>query len=244
VSRIYRIYQPIELICGTAVELDAKASHHIASVMRAKVGEYLTLFNGRGGEYRSVIEKIHKRNIICQIEEFNSNEVESPLELYLAQGISRGEKMDYVIQKAVELGVKKIIPLLTERCTIKLDEDRSAKRFQHWQSIIISACEQSGRNYLPELLPPMTLENSFYSIQADHRFVLAPTVSGKLKETGIQSTQRVIVLIGPEGGLSEREISQACQQGFLPLNLGPRILRTETAAVAAITALQCIFGDM
>lgn len=158
-SRIHRIYQPIELICGATVQLDAKASHHIASVMRANVGEHLTLFNGRGGEYKSIIEKIHKKNVIAHIEEFKPKEIESPLELYLAQGISRGEKMDYIIQKVVELGVKKIMPLLTERCTIKLDEDRSAKRFQHWQSIIISACEQSGRNRLPELLPPMTLEN-------------------------------------------------------------------------------------
>jgi 16S rRNA (uracil1498-N3)-methyltransferase len=244
VPRIHRIYQPIELTCGALVQLDAKASHHIASVVRANVGDYLSLFNGFGGEYKAVIEVIHNKKIISRIEKFTSHEAESSLKLYLAQGISRNEKMDYIIQKAVELGVKKIIPLLTERCTIKLDEDRSLKRLQHWQSIIISACEQSGRNHLPELLPPMTMENALYSMEADWRFVLAPTASSKLKEAAIQPTQRVMVVIGPEGGLSEREITQACQQGFLPLNLGPRILRTETAAVAAITAVQCTFGDM
>ena len=243
-SRIYRIYQPIELICGTTIQLDASASHHIASVMRASVGDRLTLFNGRGGEYKSIIIKIHKKQIYAQIEEFIASEVESPLELYLAQGISRGEKMDYIIQKSVELGVKKIIPLLTERCAVKLDEERRAKRFQHWQSIIISACEQSGRNQLPELFPPVILGNCLYSIETDWRFVLAPTALGKLKEFFIQPAQRVMLLIGPEGGLSDQEINQACQQGFLPLNLGPRILRTETAAVAAMTALQCHFGDM
>jgi len=212
--------------------------------MRASVGDRLVLFNGYGGEYQSVITQIHKKQIFTQIEEFIAHEAESPLELYLAQGFARGEKMDYIIQKSVELGVKKIIPLLTERCTVKLDEERRAKRFQHWQSIIISACEQSGRNQLPELLSPMTLGSSLYSIQTDWRFVLAPTALGKLKEFFIQPTQRVMLLIGPEGGLSEQEINQACQQGFLPLNLGPRILRTETAAVAAMTALQCHFGDM
>jgi 16S rRNA (uracil1498-N3)-methyltransferase len=144
----------------------------------------------------------------------------------------------------VELGVKKIIPLFTERCTVKLDEERRAKRFQHWQSIIISACEQSGRNQIPELLFPMTLESSLRSVQADWCFVLSPVALSQLKDKSVQKQQRVILLIGPEGGLSEAEISLACQQGFLPLNLGPRILRTETAAVAAITALQCSFGDM
>ncbi len=241
---ISRIFQPVDLVCGSVIQLDAQASHHLTAVLRANTENTVTIFNGKGGEYKSTITQINKKQVSVQINEHVAREAESPLELCLAQGISRGEKMDYTIQKAVELGVKKIIPLFTERCTVKLDEERRAKRFQHWQSIIISACEQSGRNQIPELLFPMTLENSLRSVQADWCFVLSPIATSQLKDKPVQKQQRVILLIGPEGGLSESEISLACQQGFLPLNLGPRILRTETAAVAAITALQCSFGDM
>ena len=241
---ISRIFQPTNLVCGAVVHLDAQASHHLTTVLRAKLNDVVTLFNGRGGEYKTTIIHIQKKQVSVQIHEHIAREAESPLELYLAQGISRGEKMDYTIQKAVELGVKKIIPLLTERCTVKLDEERRAKRFLHWQSIVISACEQSGRNQIPELLPPMSLENSLSALQADWRFVLSPVAMFHLKDKPVQRHQRVILMIGPEGGLSESEINLACQHGYLPLNLGPRILRTETAAVAAITALQCSFGDM
>ncbi len=241
---ISRIFQPVDLVCGSVIQLDIQASHHLSSVLRAKIDDALTLFNGRGGEYKSIITQINKKQVSVQINEHVAREAESPLELCLAQGISRGEKMDYTIQKAVELGVKKIIPLFTERCTVKLDEERRAKRFQHWQSIIISACEQSGRNQIPELVFPMALEKSLDSVQADWYFVLSPVASSQLKDKPVQKQQRIVLLIGPEGGLSEAEINLACQQGYLPLNLGPRILRTETAAVAAITALQCSFGDM
>jgi len=241
---ISRIFQAVDLVSGSVIELDQSASHHLVTVLRAKVNDVVTLFNGRGGEYRGVIAKINKKQVVVQLNEFVDREAESPLELYLAQGISRGEKMDYTIQKAVELGVKKIIPLFTERCNVKLDEERRTKRHQHWQSIIISACEQSGRNRIPELLFPTSLENSLNAVQADWRFVLSPMASSQLKESSVKKDQRVILLIGPEGGLSDAEINLACQQGYLPLNLGPRILRTETAAVAAITALQCCFGDM
>ncbi len=241
---ISRIFQPVDLVCGSVIQLDSPASHHLVAVLRAKVNDGLIIFNGKGGEYTSVIIQVNKKQVSVQINEHIAREAESPLALCLLQGISRGEKMDYTIQKAVELGVKKIIPLFTERCTVKLDEERRAKRFQHWQSIIVSACEQSGRNQIPELLFPMTLESSLRSMQADWCFVLSPTAVSQLKEKPVQKHQSVILLIGPEGGLSDSEISFACQQRFLPLNLGPRILRTETAAVAAITALQCSFGDM
>ena len=241
---ISRIFQPIDLTCGAMVQLDSQASHHLITVLRAKARDDLVLFNGKGGEYLSTITQINKKQVGVQINKFIERKAESSLELYLAQGISRGEKMDYTIQKAVELGVKKIVPLLTERCAVKLDGERRAKKLQHWQSIIISACEQSGRNQIPELLCPMTLENGLCSAQADWRFVLSPTAVSQLKDMPIQKTQRVMLLIGPEGGLSEAEIGLACQYGFLPLNLGPRILRTETAAVAAMAVLQYRFGDM
>jgi 16S rRNA (uracil1498-N3)-methyltransferase len=231
---ISRIYQPVTLREGAQIILDNDAAHHLVRVLRAKMGDPVTLFNGEGGEYAGVIAAIAKKSVTLQINKFNAREAESPLNLCLAQGIARGEKMDYIIQKAVELGVKQIVPLLTERSTVKLAEDRREKRWQHWQSIIISACEQCGRNRLPELLPVQAYYNWLPTAQADQGFVLAPLSASKLQD----------YLIGPEGGLTEQEITAAQNQQFEALNLGPRILRTETAAVAALTTLQCGFGDM
>src|SRR5581483_4142427 len=144
-----RIYQPIPLAVQTTVTLDSQASHHLARVLRAAVGEAVTVFNGEGGEYHGTIAHIDKKNVTVALSEFRARDTESPLNVTLAQGISRGEKMDYTIQKAVELGVNRIVPVLTERCTVKLDPERREKRWQHWQSIVVSAAEQSGRNRLP-----------------------------------------------------------------------------------------------
>lgn len=185
-----------------------------------------------------------KKTVSVKIKFFSNRERESSLELYLAQGISRGEKMDFTIQKAVELGVKKIYPLLTERCNVKLDAERSAKRLLHWQLIITNACEQSGRNWIPEIMAPQSLASFLHTVTADHKFVLAPHAKIPLTDYPLNSHDRVVLLIGSEGGLSEEEILQAQQQQFFPLNLGPRILRTETAAVAALTALQFYAGDL
>lgn len=239
-----RVFQAATLTQGASIELDANASHHIARVLRARLHDKVIIFNGLGGEYNAVITEITKKSVRVLIADFNAKEAESPLELWLAQGISRGEKMDYTIQKAVELGVKKIIPLFTERCTIKLNQERLSKRLEHWQAIAISACEQSGRNCIPEILTPATLEKTLPSMQAKWRFVLSPHVSQKMRTIQIESYQPVVLLIGPEGGLSDNEMSLVKMHHFLPLNLGPRVMRTETAAVAAITALQCYFGDM
>jgi 16S rRNA (uracil1498-N3)-methyltransferase len=240
---IARIYQAIELSEAALVNLTGDAAHHL-TVLRTKINDPVILFNGEGGEYACIIEAIAKKSVTLRINQFNPRETESPLNLCLAQGIARGEKMDYIIQKAVELGVKQIVPLLTERGTVKLAEDRREKRWQHWQSIIISACEQCGRNRLPELLPVQTVYNWLPTAQADQGFVLAPLAASKLHDYKIATSARVVLLIGPEGGLTEQEIKVAGQYQFAPLNLGPRILRTETAAVAAISALQCSFGDM
>jgi 16S rRNA (uracil1498-N3)-methyltransferase len=152
--------------------------------------------------------------------------------------------MDYTIQKAVELGATRIVPVLTERCNVKLDQDRREKRSQHWQSIIVSAAEQSGRNRLPELVAPVRLSDWLPSVQADQCFVLAPTANQGLQQFSLPIPAHIVLLIGPEGGLSPQEIAQSAQYGFSPLQLGPRILRTETAAVAALAALQCRFGDL
>jgi 16S rRNA (uracil1498-N3)-methyltransferase len=238
-----RIFQQVGLSEGALVNLDELASHHLARVLRAKAQDAVTVFNGAGGEYACVIEAINKKTVSLRILKFNAREAESPLELCLAQGIARGEKMDYIIQKAVELGVKKIVPLMTERSTVKLAAERREKRWQHWQSIIINACEQCGRNRVPELLPVQTYYDWLPTVTGQG-FVLAPLSSSQLRDYSLQQTASVTLLVGPEGGLSEREIAMVIEKRFSALNLGPRILRTETAAVAALTALQCGFGDM
>lgn len=239
-----RIYQAIPLAAHTLIQLDEAASHHLARVLRASIGDELHIFNGNDLEHLGVIEAITKKTVTVALQQpLQRPSTESPLEIWLAQGISRGEKMDYTIQKAVELGVKKIIPLFTERCNIKLDEERSSKRVQHWQSVAISACEQSGRQCVPEVTAPQTITNFLQKTVADYGFILSPYAKQKLKGYPISRTARITLVIGPEGGLSEQELCLAEQHHFLPLNLGPRVLRTETAALAAITALQCYFGD-
>ena len=239
-----RIYQSLPLSSNILIDLDESGSHHLSRVLRAQIGDQLIVFNGEGGQYPANIVAIAKKKVRVQLGEFQDHEVESPVSLCLAQGISRGEKMDYTIQKAVELGVTEIIPLLTERCTVKLDEDRRQKRLQHWQSIVISACEQSGRNRIPKLALPQSYSTWLKQIEGKHCFVLAPTASQKLEKITLKNNAKVVLLIGPEGGLTEAEILAANAKNFVSLNLGPRILRTETAAVAALTVLQCMFGDL
>lgn len=241
---ITRIFQNCTLKSNSQLQLDVASSHHLAQVLRAKIGDLVIIFNGEGGEYEAIITHFDKKHVTVKINNFILREAESPLELYLAQGISRGEKMDYTIQKAVELGVKKIFPLLTEHCNVKLDEERREKRLRHWSLIITGACEQSGRNRIPEIFLPQILDKFLQTITADFKFVLAPQTEKKLSQISIQKNFSVVLLVGPEGGLSEAEIRLAITHGFLPITLGPRILRTETAAIAAITALQCYAGDM
>lgn len=240
---ISRIYQATSLELHQSVRLDEKASHHLARVLRASVGDQVTLFNGRGGEFLATISHIDKKSIQVNVISFNPREVESPVQLTLAQGIARGEKMDFIIQKAVELGVATIIPLITERCNVRLDQEREEKRLQHWQAVAISACEQSGRNRIPDISPPRIYKEWLAGAKADLRFVLSPHVENKLSEYPLSEQASIILLIGPEGGLSDQEVTASVQHGFLPLNLGPRVLRTETATLAAITVLQTRFGD-
>ncbi|MFZ2315321.1 MAG: 16S rRNA (uracil(1498)-N(3))-methyltransferase [Gammaproteobacteria bacterium] len=239
-----RIYQNMLLQNQSTIRLDEKATHHLARVLRAAVGDHLTIFNGEGGEYEAVIAHIDKKAVTVELLRFVDRDVESPIHIYLAQGIARGEKMDFIVQKAVELGVSKIIPLVTERCNVRLSGDREEKRIEHWQSVIISACEQSGRNKLPEIMPPQTLAEWLDVATMDHAFVLSPHVEQKLANVSIADQSSVAVLIGPEGGLSDQEVSMANQKGFSSLNLGPRVLRTETATVAALSVLQSCYGDL
>lgn len=237
-----RIYQPVPLALG-ALRLDEKASHHLARVLRAAIGDEIILFNGEGGEYSSVIRAISKKNIDVELLQFSPRSVESPVHLILAQGIARGEKMDFVIQKAVELGVSEIYPIVTERCNVRLDKEREQKRLEHWRAVVISACEQCGQNKVPILHPPVLLPAWLQTVRAELKFILLPQVDHKLKSQS-SAVKTIVLLIGPEGGLSEQEIKTAESAEFIALNLGPRVLRTETAALTALAVLQFQFGDL
>jgi 16S rRNA (uracil1498-N3)-methyltransferase len=239
---VSRIYQPGSLQANTILWLNDNAAHHLARVLRVAVGESLIVFNGAGGEYQAVITQITKKGVEVRLGQFISRDVESPIRIELAQGIARGEKMDFIVQKAVELGVSRITPVITERGNVRLTGEREAKRHQHWQSVVVSACEQCGRNSIPEVLAPVSLQSWLSTAKADYRFVLSPHVNNKLPAQ-IPAGSSVILLIGPEGGLSDAEVTAAVAAGFQPLSLGPRVLRTETAALAALTALQCRYGD-
>lgn len=233
-----RIYQATSLSPRTIIRLSENAGHHLARVLRMKIGDEITVFDGTGGEYEALITSINKKGVDVELSQFIAREAESEIEIELAQGIAKGDKMDFIVQKSVELGVKKITPLLTERCNVRLDKNREEKRMQHWQSVIISACEQCGRNRLPTIADASTLASWLETVQADHRFVLSPHEPGKLPKSKIEARSSVSLLIGPEGGLSEAEVMLAKKHGFAPLNLGPRVLRTETATIAAIAAIE------
>lgn len=235
-----RIYQSSSLQAGDYA-LDEAGSHHVARVLRSTVGDHIILFNGDGCDYPAIITQITKKSVQVTIENALPRETESPVKISLAQGIARGEKMDFIIQKAVELGVSDIHPLMTERCNVRLDKEREQKRLQHWQAVVISACEQSGRNRLPTLHTPKLLHEWLQLEKADQKFILLPDSMQKLMPN--QALGTVAILIGPEGGLSDNEIEKAIQHGFTTLNLGPRVLRTETAALAALAILQFVFGD-
>lgn len=240
--RIPRFYQAVALRAHQRVELDERVVHHL-HVLRLTVGSSIAIFNGEGEEYSAIIRHISKHHAEVELQEPMTKKTESPIVIHLGQGISRGDKMDWVLQKAVELGVNSITPLLTERCGVKLSSERWEKRRQHWQQVVISACEQSGRNHLPVLQSPLNIATWLENSEADLRLALDPKATERLSHVSGSPTS-ISLLIGPEGGLSDDEIAYAKQRGFIGLQLGPRILRTETAPLAALTAIQCRFGDM
>lgn len=240
--RIPRIYQPIAIAVGETIELDAAAMRHLGQVLRLPVGSQIIVFNGQGGAYLCLIVAFEKKHCLASVIAFQPKEVESPIALHLAQGIARGEKMDLIIQKAVELGVTKITPLLTQYCTIALKSDRIERKLEHWNAVIISACEQSGRNKLPILAAPQQLSEFAKTTTETTRLVLHP--NGAASPYQFESSESIVAVVGPEGGLSDAEISLLQNHAFTAITVGPRILRTETAAIAALTLLQHRFGDM
>ncbi|MBV9575389.1 MAG: 16S rRNA (uracil(1498)-N(3))-methyltransferase, partial [Gammaproteobacteria bacterium] len=192
---IARIYQALSLQPGMQYRLSEKASHHIAHVLRARRGEKLFIFNGEGGEYAAIIQQIDKKGVEVAISHFIAREAEPPVAIHLAQGIARGDKMDFIVQKAVELGAKTIIPLITERCNVKWDEKRKEQRVQHWQSVAISACEQSGRNHLPTITAPCSLNECLVNTTGDLRFVLSPHVHNKLPVCDLTPKANIVLVI-------------------------------------------------
>ncbi len=241
--RIPRIYTPTALNSGNTIELDENAFNHAVRVLRLKQGDMLTLFNGNGGEYEAELTEVQKKRASANVGNFINNDCESPLPIILGQCISRGEKMDYTIQKAVELGVSEIVPLFSERCGVKLNQGRMGKRLRHWESVIISACEQCGRNQIPKLHEVLTLQEWQQRVDASLKLALDPTAVNSLA-TLTKPEKNVALLIGPEGGLTDAEINTVIKHGFTGMRLGPRILRTETAGLAAISTIQQLWGDL
>jgi len=223
--------------------LPEAAAHHAAHVRRLRNGDSVTLFNGRGGEYAARIIAIGKHDVSVSIERHDPVERESPLSVTLVQALSSGERMDLTIQKAVELGVSRIVPVESERSVVRLKGERAEKRVAHWQQVVISACEQCGRNRIPEvrMISPLAVWLAAEETDAQ-RWLLLPGADVVLRD--LPRPQKAIeLLVGPEGGLTDAEIDAAQRAGYQPVRLGPRVLRTETAAPALLAAIQALWGD-
>jgi 16S rRNA (uracil1498-N3)-methyltransferase len=241
--RLSRVFVEAPLARDGRVRLTGSAAAHVSRVLRLRTGDGLTLFNGSGGEFAATIEAIAKDAVTVAVGEARPAERESPLTLTLAQGISRGERMDLVVQKATELGVTTLAPLLTERSVVRLDAVQAARKAGHWRAIALAACEQSGRNRPPRLLPPATLGEFLQAGGPATKLLLCPAAVLRIADVPRPGGE-VQVLIGPEGGLTEEEQARAQAAGFIGVRLGPRVLRTETAAIAALALLQREFGDL
>lgn len=228
---------------GETLLLGEVASHHLLRVLRLQPGEALLLFNGDGHEYHAIVETGEAQRARVRIQGGEQPQRESQLHIELGQGIARGERMDFVLQKSVELGAMSITPLWTRRTQVQLKGSRLQRKLQHWHGVIRSACEQSGRLQLVQLGMPTRLETWFSeTTESTQQLVLDPRAESGLQE--LQPARNVRLLIGPEGGLDDTEVRLAAEAGFRRVRLGPRILRTETAALAAITAIQLLWGDL
>ena len=238
-----RIFQPYAINQNSLITLDDNAFNHLIRVLRMKTGESITLFDGSNQITPAVIHEVNKKTVIVKTENSVLDNRESPLNIHLGQVISRGDKMEFTIQKSVELGVNTITPLLSERCGVKLDQERLEKKVQQWQKIVISACEQCGRNIIPSINPVMKLETWCANLTDSLKLNLHPKAEQGINQLP-NDNKNISLLIGPEGGLSNEEISMTHQYQFTDILLGPRVLRTETAALTAITALQVRLGDL
>lgn len=239
--RIPRIYTSSSLSLGEHFPMDGSAANHMLRVLRMEVGRQVVLFNGNGAEYPATIISTQKKSLLLEINEVISRSAESPLQIHMGQAISRGDRMDYSIQKAVELGVLDITPIFSERSEVRLKGERLEKKMNHWEGVIIAACEQCGRNTLPKLHLPQTVQDWSSATECNLKLVLHHRAVTDLNS--FEQPQSTALLIGPEGGLTDIEIDAAEKSGFRSVLFGPRILRTETAALCAISVLQAKWGD-
>jgi 16S rRNA (uracil1498-N3)-methyltransferase len=242
--RLNRIFVAGPLSSGAEIKLPATGGNHVARVLRLREGASLIVFDGTGGEYRAEITRVAGGDVHARLKEFVPGAAEPSLRVTLVQGISRGERMDWTLQKATELGVAAIIPVLTARSVVRLDDRQSQKKREHWQAIVVNACEQCGRTRVPEIATPTGLREFLATSKKEGlRLALSPIAQGSL--AGLVSVpQKVELLIGPEGGLDADEHVLAEAAGYLAVQLGPRVLRTETASVVALSVLQALWGDL
>ena len=241
--RIPRFFIDNPLIVDSCFDIPTELAHYMHNVLRLRVGSPIVLFNGNGHDYPAEIVDIQKRNASVLVNSQIALSLESPLHLHLGQGVSKGERMELALQKSVELGVSEITPIITENCNVKLDEARWEKKLASWKKLIIGACEQSQRNVIPRLHAPVTMQQWLGQTSTLSKIILAPGAKTYLSSTN-KPQKGFRIVIGPEGGLSEQEVYTATQTGYLPVNIGSRILRTETAAIACLSILQAIHGDL
>jgi 16S rRNA (uracil1498-N3)-methyltransferase len=240
--RIPRCHEPQPMNPGDSLMLGDNNVQHLARTLRMRVGDQVLLFNGDGQEFLATAIEVDKRSLQVRIDSSATPNRDSALQIHIGQSLSRGERMDYAVQKATELGMARMTPLFSERCEVKLNSERQDKRLRHWQQVAISACEQSLRCTVPQLDAPEILENWVRSVEADLKLVLHHHSATPLGD--LPRPASIALLIGPEGGLTEAEVQLAIACGFQPVALGPRVLRTETAPVVAQAILQNHWGDL
>jgi len=240
--RLTRVHVDAALSTGAAIALPETVAAHLVRVLRLQPGDACVLFNGDGNDYDARISSVGKRSVATEVVGTRAIDNESPLRITLVQGIARGEKMDWILQKATELGIHGIVPVGSERSEVKLDVERAGKRLAHWRSVVVAACEQCGRARVPEVAAAQSLQAALPDLPAAPRFLLDPEATQSIAGTP-QPLEGCVLAVGPEGGWSPRDREVLHQAGFSGLRLGPRILRTETAGIAAIAALQSRFGD-
>jgi 16S rRNA (uracil1498-N3)-methyltransferase len=242
--RLNRVYTEQPLAEGTEIALPEAAAYHVARVLRLRAGAPLVVFDGSGQDFRCEILSVEGERVRVSVGERAQGLRESPLRITLVQAISRSERMDWTLQKATELGVGSIVPVMSARSVVRLDERQAERKLRHWKVIVAGACEQCGRSTLPEVRAPLELRRFLTDAPREgQRLVLSP--SGPASLAGLASTaSRVELLIGPEGGLDDSELEAAARAGFSPVRLGPRVLRTETAGIVALAVLQALWGDL
>ncbi|GAB3335567.1 16S rRNA (uracil(1498)-N(3))-methyltransferase [Marilutibacter aestuarii] len=243
--RLTRVHVEVPLVAGQSLDLPEGPAGHLARVLRLGVGDACIVFNGDGHDYHARLAEVGKRHVRVEIGGCVAVDKESPLRVVLLQSVARGEKMDLVLQKATELGVDAVQPAWSQRSEVRLEGARADKRLAHWRSVVVSACEQSGRAWVPAVEAPLPLPAALAALPATPlRLTLDPDAALSLGQLQFEPAQPVVVAIGPEGGWSPQDLEQLREAGFTGMRLGPRVLRTETAGLAVLSALQARFGDL